>query len=113
MFAVGGGESSHLCFLEKNSLFVGASFEDHQGPGSGAYSDVDMEVFEPSREAGLTTSKEMMIPLMLFQFHSEPSSLSFLDLVGVAGRLDRSCIPFSTLYNSNSGFVDQLVLECT
>jgi uncharacterized membrane protein (UPF0127 family) len=72
---VAGDESSHLCFLERSFPYVDASFEVHQDLESEACSNVDTAASEASREAGLMMSKEMRIPPMLFQFHSEPSSL--------------------------------------
>ncbi len=91
-----GDENSHLCFLEKNFRSVDASFEDHQDLESEAYSNVDTEGFGPSPGAGLMMSKEMKIPLMPFQVHSDFWSLFVWDLAEAAHRLEKNCIPSST-----------------
>jgi hypothetical protein len=93
---VGDDESSHLYSLEKSFPFVDASFGDHQDLESGAYSNEDTEASEASLGAGQMMLREMMIPLMLFQFHSELSNLSDGDLAEAADRLDKNCILSST-----------------
>jgi hypothetical protein len=93
---VGDDESPHLYSLEKSFPFFGASFEDHQDLESGAYSNENTEVSEASLEAGPMMWKEMMIPPMPFQFHSELSNLSVGDLAEAADRLDKNYILSST-----------------
>jgi hypothetical protein len=93
---VAGDENSHLCFLEKNFPSVDASFEDHQDLEWEAYSNVDTGGSGPFPGAGLMMSKEMKIPLMPFQVHSESLSLFVWDLAEAADRLGKNCIPSST-----------------
>jgi hypothetical protein len=93
---VAGDESSHLCFLGKSFPFVDASFEDHQDLELEAYSNVDTEASEESREADLMMLMGRRILPTLFQCRSELSSLFFWDLAAAVDPRGKSCIPSST-----------------